>query len=187
MPIEFVKSWFTSKPTLGPTSPSSTSPSSTSPSPLSSSKTATNQEKPIWKWAEQMATQDVGLVSNVGLLCWTIYLARHLAGRTTQEVEKSIMKRGNGITHEGSSFSTEDRDMEKDDGNHYKRSEKMTNYNLLSHVYNLIGIKEGATGVCVATLLCLRTLCDLRMIRFRHPFNTFQLSIFLTIDESYEC
>ena len=126
-------------------------------------------------WTERIELQDAAVGSNVGLLCWTIYLANQLSKRTTQEVEKSMMKRirrGNRgkLSDEIDTIDNTNEDEQKDGKSTSEesrlRSSRRAKYNLISHMWSLVGFKEGAVCVSVATLLCLRTFCDLRMIRY---------------------
>ena len=125
-------------------------------------------------WAEQIELQDAAVGSNVGLLCWTIYLANQLSKRTTQEVEKSMVerlrRRNRGKLSDEIDAIDNTNDEQKDgkstSGESRLRSSGRAKYNLISHMWSLVGFKEGAVCVSVATLLCLRTFCDLRMIRY---------------------
>ena len=173
MPFDFSKSWFASS--------FASSSSSSSSSALRPGKETTS----ILNWVEQIEPENAAVASNVGLLCWTIYLAKHLSKRTTQEDDKSMMRqtrRGNirgkslssisdksGVI--GSNNSDNENEDEQLDGEissgegHLRKSKPTTKYNLITHVWSLVGIKEGTACISVATLLCLRTFCDLRMIR----------------------
>ena len=173
MPFDFLKSWFSSSEKSSPPLASSSSLSASS----------------MLQLIEQVEIQDVAAASNVGLLCWTIYLARQLSKRTTQEVEKSVMQQTNRSktkkdtnidtntdTNTGTdNINTETIDTKTDKGTESNQSsvndqmakkKKVSEYSIVSHVWTLVGVKEGAACFSVAALLCLRTFCDLRMIRY---------------------
>ena len=130
------------------------------------------------------------VAGNLSLLCWTIYLAGQFSARTKQVVSKSrSMERAQG--HIKDEFEEQDDLCEEDEGMRRLITEtgdkssgpsnvaattlkesKKAGYDLLRHLHSLIGYREGAACVSVGALLCLRTLCDLRMIRLSAMIET---------------